>query len=86
MKGGPEANLVAARDGKVRLMSSEITSTAYKLESIKKEHIEALIDNRAVEPICLLEKTDYSSKALARKAMGNFLVEREHEYRSPKYL
>ena len=81
--GGPEANLVATQDRKVRLVCSDITSKdgttkhsfihcAYKLRQIQRKHVGAMIDNRSNEPIWLLEESDGENIEVARTALQNF--------------
>ena len=83
MGGGPEANLIAAQDKKVRLVCSDITSNgsttkhafihcAYRLKQIHREHVGAMIDNRENEPIWLLEEKDGALVQVARTAIENF--------------
>ena len=83
MKGGTKANLLATKDGKVRLVCSKVTNRkittkhafihcAYKLEGVNKEHVGAIIDNREEEPICLIEPEDFKTAENARQTITNF--------------
>ena len=85
MLGGPEANLVASTDGKLRVVhatiqakNNEITEhafchCAYKLKERKdQEHVGAIIDNRKKAPICLIEEHDVQDLDGARRVMTNF--------------